>query len=94
MKILRKIIEAIVPVSTQDIAGLQSDILKIADTVYKSKRDMVEMVKVMDGLKVANGQQAEMFASLANQVSGLQMKKAEKQVEEEDNKVEYDEAFQ
>jgi len=93
MKILKKIIEANAPVSAQDIARLQSDILKIADTVYKSKRDMVEMVKVMDGLKVANGQQAEMLASLVNQVSGLQMKKAEKQVAE-DKKVEYDEAFQ
>jgi len=57
MKILRKIIEVIVPVS---------------------RRDMVEMVNILDGLVIANGQQAEMLASLVNQISGLQMKKAEK----------------
>ena len=72
MKILRKIIETIIPVS---------------------RRDMVEIVNVLDGLKVANGQQAEMLASLVNQVSGLQMVKAEKQ-EQKDKKIEYDEAFQ
>jgi len=72
MKILRKIIKVIVPVS---------------------RRDMIEMVNILDGLVIANGQQAEMLASLVNQISGLQMKKAEKQVEE-DKKVEYDEAFQ
>ena len=72
MKILKKIIEAIVPVSRRDIA---------------------EIVNVLDGLTVANGQQAEMLANLINQVSGLQMVKAEKE-EQKDKKIEYDEAFQ
>jgi hypothetical protein len=86
MKILRKIIEANAPVSAQAMA-------KMVSASIKSERDIAEMAKVLDGLKIANGQQAEMLASLVNQISGLQMKKAEKQVEE-DNKVEYDEAFQ
>lgn len=86
MKILRKIIEANAPVSAQAMA-------KMVSASIKSERDIAEMAKVLDGLKIANGQQAKMLASLVNQISGLQMKKAEKQVEE-DNKVEYDEAFQ
>jgi len=51
------------------------------------------MADSLDGMTVAAEQQAEMLASLVNQVSGLQMVKAEKQTEEE-KKVEYDEAFQ
>ena len=86
MKILKKIIEANAPVSAQAMA-------KMVSASIKSERDIAEMAKVLDGLKIANGQQAEMLASLVNQISGLQMKKAEKQVEEE-KKVEYDEAFQ
>ena len=86
MKILKKIIEANAPVSAQAMA-------KMVSAAIKSERDIAEMAKVLDGLKIANGQQAEMLASLVNQISGLQMKKAEQQTEE-DKKVEYDEAFQ
>ena len=86
MKILRKIIEANAPVSAQAMAKMVSASIKL-------ERDIVAMAKVIDGLKIANGQQAEMLASLVNQISGMQMKKAEQQVEE-DKKVEYDEAFQ
>ena len=86
MKILRKIIEANAPVSAQAMA-------KMVSASIKSERDIAEMAKVLDGLKIANGQQAEMLASLVNQVSGLQMVKAEKQ-EKGKEKIEYDEAFQ
>ena len=64
MKLLRKIIDTIIPVS---------------------RRDMAEIVNVLDGMTVAIGQQAEMLASLVNQVSELQMKKAEIQGKEKVN---------
>jgi len=44
---------------------------------------MTNVTTVIDGMLVSNAQQAEMITSLVNQVSGLQLVKAEKKVEEE-----------
>ena len=70
MKLIRKIIDIIVPVS---------------------RRDMAEIVNILDGLTIANGQQAEMLANLVRQTMELQKKKV---VTQEKEKIEYDEAFQ
>ena len=51
------------------------------------------MAESLDGMTVATEQQAEMLASLVNQVSGLQMVKTEKDCKDKKD-IEYDEAFQ
>ena len=50
------------------------------------------MAESLDGMTIATEQQAEMLASLVNQVSGLQMVKAEKE-EKKDEDTQNDVAF-
>jgi len=66
MNILKKIIDAIVPVSRREF-GLC----------------MAEMADVIDGLKIAGDQQAQMISSLINQISEMQVGKVEKKAEAE-----------
>ena len=66
MSILKKIIDAIVPVSRREF-GLC----------------MAEMADVIDGLKIAGDQQAQMISSLIKQISEMQAGKVEKKVEAE-----------
>ena len=75
-KLLKKIYNAVVPVSRKDFGEC-----------------MTNVTIVLDGMRVSNTQQAEIITNLVNQVSGLQMVKAEKDAEK-NKEIEYDEAFQ
>ncbi len=56
------------------------------------KKVMDNITIILNGMTVASNQQAQMLASLANQMSMIT--KSQKPQEKEEEKVEYDEAFQ
>ena len=74
-KLLKKIYNAVMPVSRREFGLCMS-----------------ELTTVIDGVLVATNQQSEMISNIINQLSGLQMVKAEKK-EEQAEKEENDPAF-
>jgi len=80
---LQKIFNAVFPVSRKDYITLAERFVKTMEST----------TLVLEGLQVASSQQASMLTSMAEQVAGLQIVKAEEQGKKDKGTVE-DVSFQ